>query len=175
MSELSTITCESLKFMIYKVSSSSREKLIDFIINDENGTKSNYEKQKITKQNWTTGSDDKFLDILKEYVLDDLIQSIFELSNIKLCLDNAWYHVYEDKDDYHHFHLHQNVFMSSVLYLELSDKDSITQFVDPINGKLVQPMVDEGEGILFSPNVFHRSPQNIKAERKIIISFNLSK
>ena len=174
MSELNTILCGSLKFMVYKVSSSSKEKLLNYILNDEKGTKCDDKNQKISKQNWTSGNGGDFVDILHEYVLNDLIESIFELSNLRLSLDNAWYQVYEDEDDYHHFHLHENVFISSVLYLELDDKKLVTEFIDPKNDEIIQPSVDEGEGILFGPQIFHRSTYHPKNKRKTIISFNLN-
>lgn len=181
MNKFSEIVYGSLYFTIYKISWFSRRKLLNYIRNDKNGTYIDTGGCKLTKQNWSTGRDKKFLNLFCECFFNDFKKHSLNELNFELELKNVWYQVYNDKDTYHGFHTHprsniskkQTIFSSSnIIYLELNDENLSTEFIGT-NGEIIKPKVKQGDTLSFNPSILHRSPpHNNQKAKKTIVSFN---
>ena len=70
----------------------------------------------------------KFFKKLKEKILfyiNDYICNVCAFDKVKPYITQSWLN-YTNKNQYHHLHNHQNSYLSGVLYLKASDKDTIT-------------------------------------------------
>jgi|TARA_R100001530_G_scaffold69912_1_gene49544 hypothetical protein len=88
--------------------------------------------------------------------------------HVKVMIGNYWFQQYSTNSS-HEWHNHPNCNFSSVYFLELPNKDMITEFKDfkNIDAK-------EGDIITFPAYYLHRSKPNKTKKRKTVIVFNSS-
>lgn len=146
----------------------SRKVFLDFIKNDENSTSYG----DVTKTNWKTNKNAtlKLKELFNGLLYDEIYKTIKKPFTIK----EMWYQLYgADTGSKHEFHTHDSYLcdLVALYYLKLKSKKLITEFL--IDGEIVKPDVNEGDLIIFSSKLQHRSPENFTPNDKIIISINV--
>jgi len=133
-------------------------------------------ESQISKTNWNNEPiEDNSTIQLKYFFFEYLVE--FYAKNLKrehkkdFDIKKIWYQIYKAKSgDYHDWHDHMPTpNLSQVWYLKLP-KGYGTEF--KVNNKIIKPKVREGDLLVFTPDVIHRSPCNNSNEDKIIVSFN---
>jgi len=112
-------------------------------------------------------------DYLK-YFYDSVIQKNMKeikeyLKMGQWAIENGWFQQYS-KGGEHNWHCHTNSQFSNCYYLELPDKEHLTEIKD-LNGELIEFDAKEGDMVTFPSYLLHRSKPN-NGERKTVISFN---
>ena len=89
-------------------------------------------------------------------------------------INNSWFNQYEPNSGSEHpFHVHDEVDLVLIYFVELNHLDLRTILIDPLTKEEVIPEVHEGDLLFFSSNILHRSPSNNTDTRKTVISFNI--
>lgn len=129
--------------------------------------------EKISRSDWLVSKDTprEYFDIVGETILTDLRKVYAQFGSSDIRLINYWFQQYYD-NDYHGWHVHPYVHLSSIYYLELPDNSIKTEFVDPITRKVFSIEVKEGDVITFPAQIPHRSPKNETGHRKTVIVLN---
>jgi hypothetical protein len=96
---------------------------------------------------------------------------IKEFNYTKYSILNFWFQQYK-KGDFHPMHAHGNASYSCVYYVELSEDNPKTTFVQ--RNKEYTFDVKEGDILTFPSCLLHSSPPNKSDKVKTIISFNLN-
>tara|TARA_B100000780_G_C20804962_1_gene319746 strand:- start:28 stop:531 length:504 start_codon:yes stop_codon:yes gene_type:complete len=109
----------------------------------------------------------KYWDLMLEHIRPVYNDIATKLYSKNWTIHNSWFQQYENKDE-HTWHVHPGCQFSNVYYLELPNKDLVTQFID----KKID--AEEGYLITFPSYIYHRSTINNTNKRKTIISFNSS-
>ena len=119
-----------------------------------------------------------YLDELSDCVKDE-IQDFQSSYPCPVVISNAWCER-ANQFDYHPVHQHGATGFSAVLYVEFnSSVHEATKFYspfnDPINGDLLeyQPLVKEGDLIIFPSYLLHEGPINKSNKERVIVSFNI--
>ena len=89
-----------------------------------------------------------------------------------LSFQDAWFQVYEP-GDYHNVHTHPNTNIANVLFVELPNKNLVTNITGE-NEKKISLDIEEGDILSFPAFLKHTSPPNNSNKRKIVIAFNIS-
>lgn len=84
----------------------------------------------------------------------------------RFVIGNYWFQQYVNNNT-HDWHNHPHCHLSSVYFLELPDKELLTEFK---NGMSYE--AKEGDIITFPSHLFHKSPLNKTNKRKTVIAFN---
>lgn len=143
---------------------------------DEMGTHSVIEnKTRISNSDWyllknTDIPYAKFFDSVVDQTLKNIYKVYrYEEFGIKLQLRNYWFQQYE-KGDNHSWHIHSNVLLANVYYVELPNGSAKTTFL--IGNNEIEVEVKEGDVLTFPACLLHCSKPN-QFDRKTVISFNL--
>jgi|TARA_B110000444_G_C18513145_1_gene443200 hypothetical protein len=109
----------------------------------------------------------KYWNLMLEHIRPTYNNIAKKLCSKKWTIHNSWFQQYENKDE-HPWHVHPTCQFSNVYYVELPNKNLVTQFIDK--------KIDAEEGCLitFPSYIYHRSAINNTNKRKTIISFNSS-
>lgn len=87
---------------------------------------------------------------------------------------NIWFNqYYPNSGSQHNYHDHLYCSLVNIYYVELEDKSLRTILKHPKTGKEIVPRVKEGQILMFSGKIMHRSPQNYTNTRKTVVSFNI--
>jgi len=108
-----------------------------------------------------------------DFILQDLQAIINATLGKKFTLwkENCWFVKYE-KYKHQSWHNHGLAEWAGVYYLDLDSKSPGTQFQFNDN-RIFTPNVNEGDVLLFSGKVKHRSPPNLTNKKKTVIVFDL--
>jgi hypothetical protein len=97
-----------------------------------------------------------------------------DMSRVLKCkswlISNGWFQQYTN-NDFHDWHLHNEVNYTNVYYLELPDKDEKTQIYNILDNTIIDIDIKEGDLVTFPSHLIHRS-KPLQSKRKTIISFN---
>ena len=162
----------------YRCNQESLKPLKEFVLSDSFGMPYKRNEDVISKQSWyydtrDPDNDDCFRNLFYEHYWGGYCNFFRTMLDGKIPkLTNLWYQVYE-KGDIHEWHLHKNVDVANVIYLQLEDKSLATQF-KVSDTESYTPDVNEGDTILFDATYLHRSPVNNTDSTKMIISFNVN-
>jgi hypothetical protein len=86
---------------------------------------------------------------------------------------NFWFQQYK-KNDNHTWHVHGGVNWTNVYYVELPNKETSTNIINPSDESIFVPNVYEG-CILTMPSIlYHSSPINTTDSNKTVIVFNIN-
>jgi oxalate decarboxylase/phosphoglucose isomerase-like protein (cupin superfamily) len=126
---------------------------------------------KISNSDWL-----KSEDMDREWVQYFTNNILYQISNnlndymnsLELTVQNLWYQQY-NFGDYHKWHTHPKCHYTNIYYVELSNKDMITEILNVENID-----IKEGDILSFPAFMFHRSKTIKSNQRKTIISFNTS-
>jgi hypothetical protein len=95
--------------------------------------------------------------------------------NQKFGFTNFWFQQYEKKGGSEHaVHMHEDVYLTNIYFLELEDKSLSTNLVDIKNNSVIKTNANEGEILSFSGNIYHFSPPNFSNYRKTVLVFNIN-
>ena len=87
---------------------------------------------------------------------------------------NIWFNqYYPNSGSEHNYHDHLDCSLANIYYVELEDKSLRTILKHPKTGTEIVPRVKEGQILIFSGKIMHRSPQNYTNTRKTVVSFNI--
>ena len=131
--------------------------------------------EKINRTDYYTERDlnspsSKYWHLMLEHIRPTYNNIAKKLCSKEWTIHNSWFQQYENKDK-HSWHVHPTCQFSNVYYLELPNKDLVTEFKDK---KIDVKEVEEGCLITFPSYIYHRSSINNTNKRKTIISFNSS-
>ena len=127
----------------------------------------------VQKTDWKMKIQDKpYFNFIKPHAIEHIkkfINNLYDKNNNKIngIINNVWYQIYTETSE-HTWHTHPFTQFANVLFVELSDKDNATEFIDKKKIK-----VKEGDIITFPSWYLHRSPVIKSNNRKIVIAFNL--
>jgi len=95
--------------------------------------------------------------------------------NQKLGFTNFWFQQYERKSGSdHRVHMHKDVYLTNIYFVELEDKSLSTNLVDVKNNSVIKTNANEGEILSFSGDTYHFSPPNFSDYRKTVLVFNIN-
>jgi len=99
------------------------------------------------------------------------IKEFINVSNYEI--HNTWFQQYE-KNDRHDFHTHGGCQYTNVYYLEMPEENMKTKLFEPLEKKIIDIDIKEGDLITFASYINHKSDTNKSDKRKTVISFNSS-
>ena len=125
---------------------------------------------KLKRDNWFPFS---FSERDVSTITKKLLEKGGELNEGRLLVQDSWFNQYYAKSGSQHpFHIHEMIDFIGIYFVELEDTSLTTILIDPITKKEVRPRVNEGDMLICSGDIFHRSPSNYTDSRKTVVSFN---
>lgn len=119
-----------------------------------------------------------YLDELSDLVSEE-IDDFRQTYPVPVIISNAWCER-ANKGDYHCVHQHGTTGYSAVLYVEFNSAEHeatkfYSPFTEPVNGDLMeyQPIVKEGDLLIFPSSLLHEGPMNKSDHERVIVSFNI--
>ena len=125
--------------------------------------------EQVSKTDWNLPKklERKYLEYFYSNIVNNIMdqqQKYFKAKSWKI--SNGWFQQYE-KNSFHVYHNHPNSNFTNVYFLELPNKDHVTEIKD------VEYDAEEGYLITFPATMLHRC-KVVSGGRKTIISFNSS-
>ena len=153
----------------------NKQKLLDLIDEMPESFMEDGIGNKISKTDWNLSREHK-----REYVgyfYNMISPYMSEMAELLKCkkwdIVNGWFQIYENANDVHLWHVHNNVNYTNVYYLHLPDNSIKTEIYDVTNDNIIDDLkVKEGQILTFPASIIHRAPINKTNDKKIIISFN---
>ena len=119
-----------------------------------------------------------------EYVLSIIekgLNTFYEEIDLNLKVKDMFYQLYK-KGSYHLTHNHGPLGYSGILFVSFNkDLHTATRFYSPFlnfmdgSALIYDPVVKEGDLLIWPSSLFHEAPSNESEEERIVVSFNLSK
>jgi len=171
-----SLTTFPIKISKLKQHEDVKEKILDYINQQENCEELIGDGNNITRVDWNTSRFDNTRpwvqligSLLGAHILEwssDYGYSGFEVAEM-------WFQQY-DKGAIHNWHVHGCNF-TGIYYVDLPDDVSKTEYLDPCDFKNIKTLdVNDGDVVIFPSYMFHRSPTNESDKRKTIISWNFN-
>jgi hypothetical protein len=136
------------------------------------------ESLKLSNNPLNTRFEDSILpqDPLVDEIVDKIKQSVFEISNLEINLDNMWTHIH-DKNMSTQFHNHYPSDISAVYYLSSPEGSGALILKSELNKyspKQTSIKPKPGMFVIFPGFIDHGVTRNISSEKRISLSFNFS-
>ena len=163
---------------IYKVPDhqNHKQKLLDLIASIPETPLRGYETvDKISHTDWSLRKTRprEYWNYFKKNIFEEYGQHLCKTFNWDILrVTNGWFQQYS-KNDFHGWHIHDNVRYASVYYVELPLKTMRTEFKDPETKSLHSIEVEEGDILTFPAQISHRSKPFKGKKRKTVIAFNI--
>jgi hypothetical protein len=173
-----------IPYFVYRIENPSLKEQILNNLEKSEGSNSVTDYENVSKTDWYANSNknyfyktfiesegDNYYKILKPY-LDEVLRDLEKNDDEStLSVEQGWYVQYK-KLNYYNYHDHLGARWAIVYYAELPSDGPKTEF-ENFFGKPIRVNVNEGDILVFSGWLKHRSPPNISRERKTIIAFNV--
>ena len=120
------------------------------------------------KSDWTVPKDvpREYLKLFYQEVGDLMVETAEDFGCNTWKIHNGWYNQYS-KNNNHHWHTHPESNLSAIYFVELPNKELMTEFKTKIKLN-----VKEGDILFFPSYMLHRAPVNNTNKRKTVIAFN---
>ena len=127
----------------------------------------------ISNTDWNLKRDDWFNFAFSKKDQSNILKQLFQKKEGNIFIPNAWFNqYYPNSGSTHPFHIHEDVDLIGIYFVELKNSSLVTTLIDPITKKEVRPRINEGDMLICDGNVFHMSPPNYTDTRKTVVSFN---
>jgi len=130
---------------------------------------------KIENTDWNLPSNIKreYLQYFYHEIARNLCMEFNKKFNLKAYrIHNGWYQQY-NKGEYHGWHTHAGCNFTNIYFLEMPEKEMVTEVLD-MNNNPIEIKAKEGQILILPGFLHHRSKVNNFNSRKTIISFNSS-
>jgi len=155
------------------------------VLQDSPGGKILKDMENVYKSDWHTNKDvnyfqknfvdantNNYYKILSPYV-DEIVTDLTKFNKDSIFrITQGWFHQYY-KLNYYDYHEHLGIRWAIIYYAELPIDGPKTEF-ENFFGNPIKLDVNEGDFLVFSGWLKHRSPPNLSAKRKTIIALNVA-
>jgi hypothetical protein len=118
--------------------------------------------------------DREWTKVFDEELRDVLTEMFQELGYTYANITNMWFQRYETMS-VHDWHIHPEVNLAAVYFLELPEESSETKIISPYDKKtIVEIGAKEGDLIIFPAHCFHQAPLNLSDKTRSVIAFNIN-
>jgi|GEM_PF-1902796 len=133
-----------------------------------------YKGNNFYKLDWNKAGDfnREWVTLILPFLIKNVSTSIEEMGYTDFSFMEIWFQQYESAG-YQDWHVHGHN-LTGVYYVDLPDNAPKTVLLNPYDlNSLITPEVGEGDVLLFSSNIIHKSPFIESKIRKTIVSFNI--
>jgi hypothetical protein len=155
-----------------------KAKLLE-LISDENSYAiqetfvNNTDKISNTDWNFSEDTSRQYIKFIQPILIECATEAFKPFNPEGLVFGNFWFQQY-NANDTHGWHVHKNCHWTNVYYIELPDTSLKTQVQTITRNTIIDFEASEGDLVSFPSFLYHRSPVNVSAQRKTIISFNIN-
>lgn len=153
---------------------SQKKKILDKIDRHEKHSFGNVSNTDWTGDPLSSRSFDWFSYCFSERDIKILSMTIFKKYQQVCKVKNCWYNqYYSNTGSQHEPHDHPESDLILIYFVELSNRNLVTNLYHPLSGKTILPRVKEGNVLIIPSKIYHSSPPNFTNSRKTVISVNL--
>lgn len=157
---------KSKKALLEKINISGSKRLGENLESMYDVSSSDWQESFNFDREWTKVFDEELRDVLTE-MFQELGYTYAQITNI-------WFQRYE-KLSVHDWHIHPEVNLAAVYFLELPEDSSETKIISPYDKKtIVEIGAKEGDLIIFPAHCFHQAPLNMSNQTRSVIAFNIN-